>query len=251
MENAIFAVGTEQFRALDRITVEEFGLDRLQMLENAGRQIAVLAAAGAGPRPPAAHRVMVLAGIGGNGASGLAAARHLANWGTRTLCYLVGNPERASAEVQQQRRILKASGVPVVPLKDETLLVGELSVTDLVIDALLGSGIEGNPRDLQAGVIRAINASMRPVLSVDLPSGLHPDSGEPLSPCVRARTTVALGLPKLGLMTPEGWEMAGEIHVIDLGIPPAAVARVAGRPHRFPGPYPVRLAGPTSVSGKR
>lgn len=246
MGSTIFAVSATQMRELERVATAEFGLDPLQMLENAGRQVAALAAGAAGPRPPAAHRVLVLAGTGHNGAVGLAAARHLANWGTRVLCYLVGDLYTARPALQHQRRTLEAAGVGVVRLRDETMLLGELSVADLVLDALLATALNGPPRDPLAGVVRMVNAVRRPVLAVDLPTGLHPDRGEPLDPCVRAAMTATLGLPKAGLLTPEGRELAGELYVVDTGLPPAAVARVAGRPHRFPDPHPVRLAGPVS-----
>jgi NAD(P)H-hydrate epimerase len=98
---------------------------------------------------------------------------------------------------------------------------------DLLIDGLLGYSLTGSPRDTVADLIRAANASGRPIVAVDLPSGLHPDTGEPLEITIRAAMTVTLAVPKRGLMTTRSPVLVGDLLLADIGIPPQAFDRLA------------------------
>ena len=97
---------------------------------------------------------------------------------------------------------------------------------DLVIDGLLGYSVSGPPRDAVADVIRAANTSRLPILAVDIPSGLHPDTGEPLGVTIRAALTVTLALPKRGLVATRSRALVGELLLADIGIPPQAFDRL-------------------------
>jgi len=97
---------------------------------------------------------------------------------------------------------------------------------DVVLDALLGYSLDGPPREPEAGLIRIANSNGLPILALDLPSGLDPDSGLPHDPTIRATRTVTLALPKVGLLRPEAASSVGELWLADISVPPTAYAEV-------------------------
>jgi NAD(P)H-hydrate epimerase len=168
------------------------------------------------------RRVAVLAGRGGNGGGGLAAARRLAIWGADVRIVLA-HPSGALAEAPaHQLASLRAIGVPVHGPSEAVSL---LSDADVVLDALLGYSLDGPPREVEAGLIRAANSSGVAILSLDLPSGLDPDHGLPHDPTIRATRTMTLAMPKVGLLRPEAAEFVGELWLADISVPASAYAR--------------------------
>lgn len=221
----------EQMREIDRIAVEETGPSLLQMMENAGRSLAVLVMKLLGARGSAA-RVLVLAGGGGNGGGGVAAARHLAGRVDRIGVW-VADPARLSDATCRQLGTFRATGSRDLPRSD----LHRLAEYDLVIDALVGYGLRGRLRGSVASAIEAVNASGRLVVSLDLPSGVGAD-GEPLPDLhVRADATLALHLPKPGLAAPA----AGMLLVADLGIPAGVTRRVGLAPPSYGPAFIARL----------
>ena len=214
------AVTATQMREVDRIMVQDLGVSLLQMMENAGRAFAELTRiqlSGVSRR-----RVVVLAGRGGNGGGGMAAARRLAIWGAEVRVVLA-HPETALAEAPaRQLASLRAIGVPVHRPNEVASLMHE---ADVVLDALLGYSLDGPPREPEAGLIRAANAHAIPILALDLPSGLDPDRGVPYDPTIRATRTLALALPKVGLLRPEATLSVGELWLADISVPARAYAR--------------------------
>src|SRR5216684_639671 len=183
------AVSAAQMREVDRIMVEDIGISLLQMMENAGRAFAELTRiqlSGASNR-----RVVVLAGRGGNGGGGMAAARRLAIWGAEVRVVLAHQDAALAEASAHQLKSLRAIGVPVHPASEAAALMHE---ADVVLDALLGYSIDGPPREPEAGLIRIANSNGLPILALDLPSGLDPDSGLPHDPTIRATRTVTLAL---------------------------------------------------------
>lgn len=178
------AVTAEEMRAVDRIATRSVGLGLIQMMENAGRNLArnVLA--------ESPERVAVLAGDGGNGGGGLACARHLANRGVDVRLVLDRDPEDLSGATAQQFRVLSAMDVPVAPAPDDA---------DLVVDALVGYGLDGPARGEVARLIEAANDCSAPVFSLDVPSGTDATTGEAPGDAVAADRVVTLALPKTGL----------------------------------------------------
>ena len=213
------AVTSAQMREVDRIMVEDLGISLLQMMENAGRAFAELTRiqlSGLNRR-----RVVVLAGRGGNGGGGMAAARRLAVWGAEVRVVLAF-PDAALAEAPaHQLASLRAIGVPVHKASEAAALMHE---ADVVLDALLGYGLVGPPREPEAGLIRTANSHALPILALDLPSGLDPDRGVPNDPTIRATRTLALALPKVGLLRPEAARSVGELWLGDVSVPPKAYA---------------------------
>jgi NAD(P)H-hydrate epimerase len=213
------AVTAAQMRQVDRMMVEDLGISLLQMMENAGRALAELTRiqlSGLTRR-----RVVVLAGRGGNGGGGMAAARRLAIWGAEVRVVLA-HPEASLAEVpKRQLASLQAIGVPIHRPAEAPTLLHE---ADVAVDALLGYSLSGPPREPEAGLIRAANSHGIPVLALDLPSGLDPDRGVPHDPTIRATRTLALALPKVGLLRPEAARSVGELWLADISVPPRAYA---------------------------
>lgn len=218
-------VAAEQMQEVDRIAVEEFGLGILQMMENAGRNLALHVIdmlgwkdyspeRGSGHAQAAVPRaeVTVLAGSRGNGGGGLCCARHLHNRGFRVSVLLSKEPAELGGASASQLRVLRAAGVnPVDPAQADDVL----RRSRLVVDALVGYSLRGAPRGRVAELIDRCNAHARRVLSLDLPSGLHATTGETPGAIVRPERTLTLALPKIGLR-----DVPGELYLADIGIPP-------------------------------
>jgi NAD(P)H-hydrate epimerase len=209
------AVTTKQMAEVDHLMIEKYGIGLIQMMENAGRNLAEQARRMSGT----AHecRIVVLCGAGNNGGGGMVAARHLHNRGANVQVKLVGNPDRLKAVPAHQYRILLTLGL----IADDD---PDLKQAELIIDALIGYGLTGNPRDATAVWINRANAAARPILALDTPSGLDTTTGLPGSPCIRAAATMTLALPKTGLLAPHAKPFVGELYLADIGVPPELYA---------------------------
>ena len=163
-------------------------------------------------------RTAVLCGTGNNGGDGLAAARHLHRWG-RLHSVACIDRDRLAGPAAREAEALVALGVEIA---DRPRLEG----AQLVLDALLGTGLSRPPESRYADWIRAANDSGRRIVAVDVPSGLQADSGRAYDPCIRAQVTVTLGLPKPGLLLEAGPAVCGELWVADIGIPNGALLAV-------------------------
>jgi hydroxyethylthiazole kinase-like uncharacterized protein yjeF len=206
-----------QMADADRIASEELGISLELLMENASHQIAVAARVFLGG--VAGKRIAAFVGSGNNGGDALGALRHLSGWGADVRLVLSGPAEHMRPLARRQFDILEKLGLP----RDATAVED----ADLLIDGLLGYSVAGPPRDAVADLIRAANASRLPILAVDVPSGLHPDTGEPLGVAVRAALTVTLALPKRGLIATRSRALVGELLLADIGIPPQAFDRLA------------------------
>jgi NAD(P)H-hydrate epimerase len=157
--------------------------------------------------------IAILSGAGNNGGGGLVAARHLQNWGTEISLVLAFEPAKLKEIPAHQWHILQKMGIK---LDKEP----ELEKADLIIDALIGYGLSGDPRQPVAGWIDQANNSQVPILALDAPSGLDTTSGTAGSPCINAAATLTLALPKSGLLTPQAAEYVGELYLADISVPP-------------------------------
>jgi NAD(P)H-hydrate epimerase len=206
--------------ALDSAAVAS-GVSVVQLMEVAGWQVARCAWRLV-HRMPAA--VTVVAGRGNNGGDGAVAARHLAAWGCSVDIILAGDEDDTRDPLRSHLASARASGVTVTasgdPERIAALVRDTAQRSTLLIDALLGTGLRGAPRELDAAAITAMDGA--PVLAVDIPSGLDATTGEPYTPCVTAAATCTLTAMKRGLWTEQGRSRAGTIHVADIGMPRAA-----------------------------
>ncbi len=209
------AVTAEQMREVDRVAVETFHLSILQMMENAGRNLAhhVMDMLGA-----SSGEVAVLAGAGGNGGGGLCCARHLHNRGFRIHIVLDRQAESLTGAARNQLDILRAAGVqPIEATAVETVLVQSA----VVVDALIGYGLRDQPRGRTAELIELSNQYARRVLANDVPSGINATTGETPGVVVRAERVLTLAAPKTGLE-----RLGTELFLSDIGIPPEVFRRV-------------------------
>jgi NAD(P)H-hydrate epimerase len=215
----------DEMRRLDARAIEELGIPGATLMENAGRGAAeaVLAWLAAAKRPPRRSRVAIVCGKGGNGGDGFVVARWLRRRGVRCDVLLTAPPDEVRGDAGAKLRALQKAGVRPVPVTDASLAA--LERADLVVDALLGTGARAAPEAAVARAIDAINAAGRPVLALDVPSGLPADGGAPAGAVVRADATVTFAGLKRGLVVPPGRELAGRVTVVDIGVPVAEVAR--------------------------
>ncbi len=196
---------------------EEYGITLLQMMENAGRALARLAADRFLDGSPVGRKVTVLAGGGGNGGGALVAARRLRGWGASVEVVLAVPPDAMKSVPRRQLETLRRLGGVEVRQGTREGPTGE---GDLVLDGVLGYSIRGAPRGEAARLIHWAAARSVPVLSLDVPSGLDPTTGEVREPAVRAGATLTLALPKRGLVAPGARAWVGELYLADIGVPP-------------------------------
>ncbi len=209
-------VTVDEMREVDRLMVEKYKVQLIQMMENAGRNLAELCRRLLGGSV-LGRQLAVAAGKGNNGGGGLAAARHLHNWGARVRVFL--QTDVPSGVPGAQLSALR--GLPVL-IKTGEEAPRELAggAADLVVSSLVGYSLAGPPRGWVARMIEGINALGSPVVALDLPTGLDPTTGEVYRPCIRATATLTLALPKRGLVQPKAREVVGSLYLADIGVPP-------------------------------
>ncbi|NLK08010.1 MAG: NAD(P)H-hydrate dehydratase [Firmicutes bacterium] len=208
-----------QMRAVDTKVIKEIGIPSMVLMENAGRQVAETAVSYLRRR---GHRkVSIVVGKGNNGGDGFVAARYLHNLGLRARVFMTSSYKELSQDALANYHICCQLGIDIQEIDEAYLpkLRFALSLTDLIIDGLLGTGLKGPPKDLVGDVIELINDIERPVLAVDVPSGLDADTGKVFSPCIKADLTVTLAAPKVGLFVYPGAEQTGRVHVANICIP--------------------------------
>ena len=217
-------VTREQIERLDHLNIQA-GVDVARMMELAGLQVSRLA------ERFHARNIVCLTGGGHNGGDSLCAARHLLNEGYRVTAVLASHKMRE--ETQHQRSVFeKADGKAIEP---ET--IRSLKRFDLVVDGLLGYNLDGNPRGEYARLIQLANNSGKPILAVDLPSGLNAD-GEKYTPCIRAKRTICLGYPKKGCLISR---KPGEVWVGYISILPSTARELGVKPFPFKGKELLRV----------
>lgn len=200
---------------MDRIAVEEFDLGILQMMENAGRN---LAESVLDMLDGAKGKVTILAGSGGNGGGGLCCARHLHNRGFKVWIVLDREAATLTGAAGNQLQILQAAGLQPT----DSSQAGEvLYRSQIVVDALIGYGLEGAPWGKTAQLIGMCNQHAERVLSLDVPSGLNATTGEVSGMVVHPERTLTLALPKTGLHN-----VLGDLYLADIGIPPEVFHRL-------------------------
>lgn len=220
-------VTSARMRELDEAATKRFGIPALTLMENAGAAVAQETAAfleRAGKSVKGA-KVVVCCGRGANGGDGLVAARHLKELGADVgvfICPPKKEPGGAGRYPEMTRINLeraKAAGVAAAEAGPESGLSSALASCDVALDALLGTGSSGKPAGAIHHMIQELTRSKKPVIAVDIPSGLHPDTGYHSGVFVTAAETCTLGLPKRGLVTPHAAKSVGTLKVLPIGYP--------------------------------
>jgi NAD(P)H-hydrate epimerase len=218
----------DEVRGIDARAAGELGLPTLVLMENAGRGAAAwLRDHGGiepGPGGPGEPGVLIVCGRGNNGGDGGVVARHLDAWGYAVRVVWLARADELAGDAAVQAGILGKAGIKqsfmnIVHQVDQAAFEAMVEEAAWVVDGIFGTGLTRPVEGAYLAAIEAINRSGRPVLALDLPSGLDADSGRPLGAAVRARATATFVAPKLGFAAPGAREYTGEVVVVDIGVP--------------------------------
>ena len=214
----------QQARDIDAHATTQLGIPSIVLMENAGRGVVDILLSREATPHTALRTVFILCGKGNNGGDGFVIARHLAIHGVMATVGILAPPSELSGDALTNYQILDRSHFPIVDLSQainlEKSLEREAVGADWLVDALLGTGAEGEPREPYRTAIAWMNRQGARRLAVDVPSGLDCDSGEPATATVRADVTCTFVAPKIGFSNRAASEFLGELHVVDIGIPP-------------------------------
>jgi NAD(P)H-hydrate epimerase len=217
--NSIPALTTAQMIEVDCAMIEDYHIELIQMMENAGRNFAELTRRQVGGTVKG-KGIVVLCGSGNNGGGGMTAARRLHNWGANVIVALTKSADELRGIPAHQLDILRRMKIP-------TLGPASLpSTPSLILDAIIGYSLSGPPRGVAADFIRWANMQDVPVLSLDTPSGLDVTSGTAHDPTIRATATLTLALPKQGLLNPQSSSFVGDLYLADISVPPELYANM-------------------------
>jgi hydroxyethylthiazole kinase-like uncharacterized protein yjeF len=223
-------------RRLDRKAVEEFGIPGQVLMESAAR--GTVGAVFRHYPELVRKRVGILAGRGNNGGDALAVSRYLLNRGVSCQVYLFAAREEIKGDAAANLEILGRMGAEVfeiLNLEEWHAQRDRVAASDLLVDGIFGTGLRGEVKDFFQEIIQSINSLNRPVVAIDIPSGLDSDSGQVLGACIRASLTVTFGLPKRGLLLVPGSDYCGKIVLVDISLPRPSVEAEGIRDHLIEG----------------
>jgi NAD(P)H-hydrate epimerase len=213
------ALTRAESRDVDRRAIEELGIPGIVLMENAGRGVVDVLM----NREPCPRNVLILCGKGNNGGDGFVIARHLLIREVAVQVAIFTPAEQFTGDAQTNFQIIERLRLSIADLSQATDLVASLDKLaqgcDWLVDALLGTGAVGEPREPYRTAIQWLNRQTIPKLAVDLPSGLDCDTGKPSATTVRADVTCTFHAPKLGFSTREAQEILGELKVVSIGLP--------------------------------
>ncbi|GAB6138782.1 NAD(P)H-hydrate dehydratase [Halanaerobaculum tunisiense] len=219
----------KQMAEIDRQSIEEIGIPGVVLMERAGLKVAEAVKE---ELATTEAKVMIMAGRGNNGGDGFVVARLLAEAGYKVETVLLGTKDDISGDARVNLDSLVNLGYSVKEVTSEaeiTVLKSRLSRTDIVVDALLGTGIKGNLRGLFPQLIQLINQVATKVVAVDIPSGVEAATGKVKDVAIQAARTVTFGLAKLGLVLYPGANYTGNLEVVEIGLPQRVVESVQGK----------------------
>lgn len=206
-----------QMRDLDQRAGSEYGIAEETLMENAAQAAYDVIRGELGVD---GLRFAVFCGVGNNGGDGFAVARKLHSSGGDVTVFALGDTAKLKGAAKKNFAILEALPVDVVVLKDPTQAETALTISDVIVDALFGTGLAREVVGLYRNVIDMINNSVLPVVSLDIPSGINGDTGGVMGAVVWSDYTVAFGLPKLGNMLYPGYDHCGKLYVSHISFPP-------------------------------
>ncbi len=213
-----------QMNEIDSRTINDIGIPGTVLMENASLKVVQVVAESLGNVQ--GKSICIFAGKGNNGGDAFAVARHLFNMGACIKVYIIAKKTDIKNDAAVNLNILENMKVETVELLDYTqipCLNTHLKTSDMIVDGLLGTGFKGKISGLMEKVIELANNSGKPVISIDIPSGVNGDTGETPGICIKANKTVTFALPKTGLVVYPGCEFTGELIVADISIPKSVV----------------------------
>jgi NAD(P)H-hydrate epimerase len=207
-----------QMRTMDRAATLQYGIPEALLMENAGLAAFQVLQTECGVT---GRSFVVLAGMGNNGGDGFVLARKIFSAGGRVKVLILGAMSAYKDAAKLNLDIIRKMSVPVAEISSIRGIGRELAGCDVVIDAIFGTGLSREVEGLHRQVIDAVNANAKTVLSLDIPSGVHGDTGQPMGCAVRADFTVTFGLPKPGNVLMPGYHLCGRLFVAHISFPPA------------------------------
>ncbi len=211
----------EEMQELDRKAIETYRIPGIVLMENAGRGAADVISNSF----PEIHKkkIAIIAGKGNNGGDGFVIARYLLNQGIYVRVYLLTDPKGLRGDAETNFSIfhrMKGEVISVPSSKDYIKVKRDLEKFDILVDGIFGTGLDAEVRGYYREVIDHLNTLQRPIVAIDIPSGLDANTGKPLGTAIRASLTITFGLPKIGHLIPPGLDYVGKkVKVIDIGIP--------------------------------
>ena len=221
-------VTAAEMKMLDQAATEEYGVPGLVLMENAGLRVVEVIREILGE--VRGKIITVFVGKGNNGGDGFVIARHLLNLGAEVKVLAVNDLADSTGDAAVNQDIWQRMEQKIYALEHgDGINIVRLVImnTDLIVDAIFGTGFRGKMPEKVGRLVEALNSSGKPIVAVDIPSGLEADTGKALGPCVRATHTVTFALPKLGLVMEPGVGYAGELHIADISLPALLIERKA------------------------
>ncbi len=220
----------EEMREVDQITIEKYGIPGVVLMENAGNAVVdeVLKI------ESSVQRVLVICGTGNNGGDGFVVARHLHNANKEIRVFIVGQPKDITGDAELNYQVLRKLDIQIDNVNDQGGLMKLeklIPSQDVVVDAILGTGLVDSVQGIHKGVIETINRLSKYTVSVDVPSGVSGNTGKIMGEAVRAKKTVAFALPKIGNILYPGADYNGELVIRQIGIPKKAIREVGMKHH--------------------
>ncbi len=222
-------LNARQMRAADRRTIDDVGIGSIVLMENAGRQVVAALETLVDDLP--SRTVAILCGTGNNGGDGFVVARSLRQRGLEVVVFLIGTTADVRGDARINLDVLGRLGTPIVEIAEASaweLHGSEVTGADLIVDAIVGTGLSRPLSGLHETIVADVNASGTTVVAIDLPSGLSADAAEPLGPSLHATVTVTLGAPKVPLVLPPAEHTVGDVVIADIGIPAFVLDEVDG-----------------------
>lgn len=217
----------EQMRRVDEIAERVYGISALILMENAGRGVAEEVRKMLGK----SKECCLFCGKGNNGGDGFVTARWLTNCGIEPKVFLVAEKDEIKGIARTNLEILWKLGMKIEEaksIKDLDKSKDSISSTSLIVDALLGTGVKGEVRGRIKEIIEFLNETRKPILSIDIPSGLNADTGKPCGVAIKADRTVTCLLPKKGFLSPLATQYIGTVKIVDLGLPYKVLDEILG-----------------------
>ena len=223
----MFVAGQKEMQKMDQYTIEQLGLPGVVLMENAGARVVEEILASATDKKP---RVIVLAGGGNNGGDGFVIARRLFDDGLNPLLCLLVKPDRVKGDAKVHLDVYLKRGLPIFYLHASTLvdLHLEINQADLIIDAILGTGVNGPVREPLKDIILMVNTykGKKLIISVDIPSGVSSDNGKVEGAAIKADKTITFVFPKKGFFLNDGPKYVGEWRAVDISVSPSIVEEI-------------------------
>lgn len=208
----------KEMRNMDCRATEEYGIPQEILMENAGQAVYYTILKEFGIKN---KNFVVFCGVGNNGGDGLVVARKIYSSGGHVTVFIIGDPAKYRGAAKQNFDIAQKIQIKLFRFQDVSLARDAVQSADAIIDAIFGTGLDREVDAIYKDAISVINESQKTVFSLDIPSGVHGDSGQVMGTAVKANYTVTFGLPKRGNLLYPGFELCGKLYVTHISFPPA------------------------------